>query len=335
MSDHFVQESFYETYTLPRKTGFLRNFIVGLVFSVSILGGGIYFYGTRSLLPPPEFPLATDITISEGLTVTDIAKELHAQGVIRSPFVLYLYAAYTETDTRMQAGTYRFDEPLPIPALMSALTSGTFQEPLIRVTFPEGFTAKNITEYLPESFTPVEHGSALIYEGYLFPDTYFIRKDTSYEELIALLQATYEEKVGSLREQMASAHLTEKEVITLASIIEREANSEASMKMVAGILFNRLAINMPLQVDAVFEYLIGKTSAELTEDDLMMDSPFNTYLYKGIPPTPIANPGLIAIHAVLDPTPSDYLYYLTDTEGKFHYAKTFDEHKQNKARYLR
>jgi UPF0755 protein len=107
------------------------------------------------------------------------------------------------------------------------------------------------------------------------------------------------------------------------------------MRLVSGILQNRLTENLPLQVDATFEYILGKTSAELTLDDLKMESPYNTYTNLGLPPTPIANPGLVAINAVLNPTPSDYFYYLTGSDGNFYYAKDFETHKKNKARYLR
>jgi UPF0755 protein len=149
------------------------------------------------------------------------------------------------------------------------------------------------------------------------------------------MQNTYEERLTPLREQIATSGYTEKEIITLASIIEREANSETSMRMVSGVLHNRLSIDMALQVDAVFEYAIGRGSAELTESDLLLDSPYNTYTRAGFPPTPIGNPGMVAILAALNPIQHNYLYYLTGTDGEFYYAETFDRHRQNKARYLR
>jgi len=124
-------------------------------------------------------------------------------------------------------------------------------------------------------------------------------------------------------------------VINMASLLEREANTEESMKMVSGILQNRLAEGMRLQADASLEYVLNRPLGTLTAEDLEIDSPYNTYRYDGLPPTPIGNPGLTSIMAVLEPTPSDYFYYLTDEDGEFHYAKTFDEHRANIKRYLR
>ncbi len=149
------------------------------------------------------------------------------------------------------------------------------------------------------------------------------------------MRREYEEKIAPYRVKIRASAYTEKEIITLASILEREANDEASMGLVAGILLDRLEEKHPLQVDATFEYILGKTSAELTAEDLKLDSPYNTYTNLGLPPTPISNPGLMAIEAVLDPVDSPYFYYLTGDDGTFHYARTFEEHKQNKERYLR
>jgi len=123
--------------------------------------------------------------------------------------------------------------------------------------------------------------------------------------------------------------------LVLASIIEREADSVESKKMVAGILKNRMSINMPLQTDASMEYILDKPLSELTPEDLKKESPYNTYLNFGLPPTPIGNPGLDAILAVLEPTPSDYYYYITGNDGEFYYAKTYAEHLQNIEKYLR
>jgi len=143
-----------------------------------------------------------------------------------------------------------------------------------------------------------------------------------------------------LQSQIAQSEFTEAEILILASILEREANSPESMGIVSGILQNRLAINMPLQADATIEYVLetplgelppGQLAAELRE----LDSPYNSYLNLGLPPTPIGNPGLTAIKAVLNPVETDYFYYVTDADGAFYYAETYDQHLQNIERYLR
>ena len=125
------------------------------------------------------------------------------------------------------------------------------------------------------------------------------------------------------------------DIVIVASILEKEVKTSESRAIVSGILWKRLALGMPLQVDATLGYITGKTSAELTIDNLNADSPYNTYRNKGLPPTPISNPGLLALDAALHPKSSPYLYYLSDNNGVIHYAVTFEEHKANKARYLR
>jgi UPF0755 protein len=190
-------------------------------------------------------------------------------------------------------------------------------------------------EYMKNKFTEADLEPFSKYEGYLFPDTYFVAPNDTAAEIVERMRNEYEEKIEPYRTLIEASPYTEKEVIVLASILEREANDRESMGLVSGILQHRLKIGHPLQVDATFEYILGKTSSELTAEDLEIDSLYNTYNNLGLPPAPIANPGLMAIEAVLEPTESPYFYYLTDDKGIFHYARTFEEHKQNKELFLR
>jgi UPF0755 protein len=172
-------------------------------------------------------------------------------------------------------------------------------------------------------------------EGYLFPETYFVPEDFTAEEFVNLLTETYASALRPYKDAIASSTLSEFEVLTLASILEREANDETSMRMVSGILQNRLDIGMALQADATIGYVLDKPITELSPEDLEIDSPYNTYMNTGLTPTPIGNPGIQAIEAVLYPTKNEYLYYITGTDGTFHYAETFEEHKTNIEKYLR
>jgi UPF0755 protein len=169
----------------------------------------------------------------------------------------------------------------------------------------------------------------------LFPDTYFISPLANESEIMQMMRSNFFSKTTSLRPTILLSARGEKEIVTMASLVELEASKFEDQKMVAGILWNRFDIGMRLQVDAVFPYIIGKNTFQVTTKDLQFDSPYNTYKYKGLPPGPIGNPGLQSIKAVLNPTPSDYIYYLSDLEGNFHYAKTHEEHVKNKAKYLR
>lgn len=317
---------------------FLSRLYVQITFGVLVCAVLIGFIGTRFLsyinTAPTDFPTHTDIVINEGLNQSDITELLQEKHIVRSSFYVYILLTHSFKNSFVQAGSYQFEKPLSAQEVVAALTQGMHRSPLIKVTFPEGFTVHAFKDFLPEQFDSVSTTHLTQYEGYLFPDTYFIASDTRLDDLVELLQKTFKEKIALYEGKIATSGLSESEVITLASIIEREAKDAESKKMISGILQNRLHINMPLQVDACFDYVLNKTSDELTAEDLTIDSPYNTYTHTGLPPTPIANPGLESIEAVLEPKETDYLYYLTGTDGTFHYAKTFEEHKKNKTRYL-
>ncbi len=287
--------------------------------------------------PRPSFPAGERVSIPEGSSLTYIAALLDEHKVVRSALLFRTMVSLLGGEAKIHAGVHVFQDPLSTYGVARALLGQETSVPPVRVTIPEGSTLAEfdtiITTALPH-IAPGTIAGMVGEEAVLFPDTYFFRESSTAEEVIEALREHQEAKITPLRERIAAQELTEEEVLILASILEREANDETSMRLVSGILQDRLTIGMPLQVDAPFYYLLGKESAELTPEDLALDSPFNTYLYPGLPPEPINSPGIMAIEAVLDPTPSPYLYYLTDHEGNFYYAQTFDEHKENKAKYL-
>ncbi len=295
----------------------------------------IVFVAQRSLeQAPSSFPLNTEIVIEEGHSISSVTELLAEQHVVKSSLYLYLVLVHTYGGSYIKAGTYLFDVPVTTHEIASAITSGKQSTPLISVTLPEGFQTKNISKYLPESLSGIDDEEIHEYEGYLFPDTYFVSKDTTSDEFRALLLKTNNEKIAPYSERILNSGFTQDQVVILASILEREANDVVSKRIVSGILQHRLELGMPLQVDATFDYILDKNSSELTIEDLRIDSPYNTYLYKGLPPTPIANPGIESIEAVLEPEITDYLYYLTSADGTFYYARTFEQHKVNKKKYL-
>lgn len=323
---------------VPHKRHVVRNVFI-CFFGISAVGALALCIALVSLNePPPEFPVNVRLEIESGTTLSSIAATLKDEGAISSVTLFKLLATMADVEHRILAGIYVFPEALSASELVHALTTDAFLLPEVRMTIPEGSTLADIdalaVEKLhlsPGEVTRLAHGK----EGGLFPDTYFLEPRMTGEAFISLLRETFNEKLAPLQDAITASGLTQDEVIIFASILEREANDEESMRMVSGILWERLRIGMPLQVDATFAYLLHKESSELTESDLEIDSPYNTYNNRGLPPEAIGNPGLRAIRAVLEPTPSDYLYYLSDAEGTFHYAKTFEEHKLNKARYLR
>lgn len=316
----------------------IRYFLFALLLFATLLAcTGVYVQHT--LTAPAGFPIETELVIEPGMTTAAIADQLYAEGYVRSPFLLYAVLVLLHDPLELKASTYIFSQPLSTLELAKRLMLGDYGNDLVRFIHYEGESRKLIAERAARvlkgfdeiEFMRLTEGK----EGKLFPDTYLLPKSYTAKELAALLLDTYETRVGPLRSAMSRSRLSEDEVITLASILEREANSPESKSLVAGILLRRMEIGMPLQVDASMEYVINKPLNELTADDLDIDSPYNTYLNPGLPPTPIGNPGLVAIQAVLEPASSTYLFYLTGNDGKFYYANTYEEHKRNVAAHLR
>lgn len=316
----------------------LRYFLLATLLLATLLAcAGVYVQ--YALTAPDGFPVETELVIEPGMTTAAIADQLYEQGYVRSPSLLYAVLVLLHDPLELKASTYIFSQPLNTLELAKRLMLGDYGNDLVRFVHYEGESRKLIAEraarvlkgFDEAEFMQLTEGK----EGKLFPDTYLLPKTYTADELAKLLLDTYETRVGPLRSAINKSRLSEDEVINLASILEREANSPESKSLVAGILLRRMEIGMPLQVDASMEYVINKPLNELTAADLDIDSPYNTYLNAGLPPTPIGNPGLTAIQAVLEPASSTYLFYLTGNDGKFYYSNTYEEHKRNVAAHLR
>ena len=320
-----------------RVAGILSVFFTMIICTVA---GFAYTFNQ----PSRDFPVGQQIIIAEGMTVKDIAQTLSEQEVVKMESFFYVLLATLYEPTQIKASTYQFDTPITSLEVATRLTRGEYTADLIRLTHFEGERVDQLAEQAAALLTNFDASEFVIlatpHEGKLYPETYFLPEEYTAQELVDLLLRTYTEKTAQLETAIAAYPLSEMEVLTLASIIEREANSPESMQMVSGILQNRLAINMALQADASIEYVLDTPLGELPPGQLAielreLESPYNTYLNVGLPPTPIGNPGLDAIAAVLNPTPSRYLFYITGNDGEFYYAETLQEHNANIARYLR
>ncbi len=324
------------TVVAPRRA--LRYLLIcaGLLVIVAVL---LAYYVVNFNAAPTDFPVGIPVVIEEGSSISRIVKHLAADNVVQSELLLYaiLLTQYTPSD--IKASTYVFDQPYSTFQIAEKLANGDFTSNLVRLTHREGERVSELAlavhEALPNITVEEFMNVALPYEGKLFPETYFIPPHFTATDVVATLNEKYEAFMIPRRGTIAASNLTEDEVIILASILEREANDPESMGMVSGILQNRLEIDMPLQADASIEYVLDKPLGELVPEDLELDSPYNTYLNRGLPPTPIGNPGGVAIDAVLEPTPSDYLFYITGNDGVFYYAVSYEDHRRNIARYLK
>ncbi|MFA5888789.1 MAG: endolytic transglycosylase MltG [Candidatus Paceibacterota bacterium] len=303
-------------------------FFIAFVFAMLC----VYIYR-----PPTDFPVGQVITIDSGESLQSITNILYSKHVIRFPVIFRSTVIILGGEKRVIAGDYLLDEREGPVDLAYRLVKGQFHLEPIKVTIPEGWNAFQITNYLEKNILNFDKAQFLTLaknnEGYLFPDTYFISKTAKPNNLIEIMKKNFEQKINSVSGIATSTHNL-KEIIIVASILEGEALPK-DRSVVAGILWKRLEIGMPLQVDSTFSYINGKNTYELTLDDLKIDSPYNTYKYKGLPPGPISNPGLEAIISAIIPTKTKYLYFLTEKDGTIHYAKTFEEHKRNKELYLR
>jgi UPF0755 protein len=291
---------------------------------------------------PKNFPVGSLYDLQYGQTLSPVSFDLENRGIIRSNFWFKsLVYVFSFGHIKIVAGDYNLYKSQNVVGLAWRFTHGNFDVAPVRITIPEGLNSTEIatlfSKELPDfdavGFVALMKSENL--EGYIFPDTYFFVPGMTNEEIIQIMHDNFNKKTQTVAVQMNASGKTESDVIKMASILEVEARTDDSRKIVAGILWKRIALGMPLQVDSSFKYLEGKTSAQLSLSDLQIDSPYNSYTHKGLPPTPISNPGLASIIDAITPIKTPYLYFLTDSEGNMHYAATFAEHVANKQKYLK
>ena len=309
-----------------------RVLIVGALI-VFVLAD-VYFFS-----PPWEFPKDATIEVREGKGLAEVAHELKSKNIIRSPFWFINALIVFRGEQSVIAGEYLFTRPLGVFSVAKRIGSGRYGFTPVRITVPEGSSIKDISLILKKTLATFDDVEFLRdsqgKEGYLFPDTYLLMPKATSQDVVLLMEENFQRKIASLQTEITLFGKPVKDVITMASILEREARTTESRQMIAHILWTRLLLGIPLQVDASFLYVNGKSTFDLTLDDLKIDSPYNTYRYRGLPPTPIANPGLDSIKAAITPIKNNYLYFLSDKDGVMHYARTFEEHVENKRKYLR
>lgn len=273
-----------------------------------------------------------EVVITPGSNVKKISEELKRVGLVSHPLFFKWFVTMSHTSIKLQAGTFSFLPNSSITSIVFTLINPKNSE--IQITIPEGFTKAQIKEKLMTVFPDFDQivwdVETKNLEGYLFPDTYRLAKTATVKDIIVKMQLTLNRRLSENNIVLSTPHDT----LTLASIVEKEVKSPNDMKRVAGVLFNRLKIGMALQVDSTLTYVNQKTSAQLTTEDLKSASLYNTYTHKGLPPTPISNPGMNAILAVMHPTASNDLYFLTRSDGTAVFARTHAEHVRNKEKYL-
>ncbi|MBC7836557.1 endolytic transglycosylase MltG [Acetobacteraceae bacterium] len=291
-----------------------------------------------TITAPFSFEEGVLIQVPSGESIRSVGALLKEKGLIRSSMAFE--AVVRASGGSIIAGEYSFQQRDNIVQVGRRLAGGDFRITPVRIKIPEGSTVRNITDLLTEKIADFDGAQfyrlAQSKEGYLFPDTYFILPGATPQTVLGMMQNAFEENVltPNVEALVKASGKSLSEIVIMASLLEKEVPDTYDRRVIAGILWKRIKLGMPLQVDAVFPYIIGKNSFELTRADLRIDSLYNTYVYKGLPVGPIANPSLDAIIAAATPIQTEYLYYLSDMQSNLHYAATYDQHLTNKATYL-
>ena len=347
--------------SLKRHKFYILSALVSGLLTFSFLINEIYFSYTT-------FINSKSVEVKLGMGSREIAGLLKREEVIRYKWPFLLYVVLKGAASDLKPGNYVFNS-MSVTEIVGELIKGGTNEKVI--TIPEGWNVRDIAIYFENlgmfqqeettelvGLPGVDYGKAkniptpkdfssrfdflkdrsrrVGLEGYLFPDTYPIYQDARLEEIIIKMLENFAKKVTpEMQEEIKRRGRTLFEIVTMASLIEKEVADENDRVVVSGILWKRLKLGIPLQVDATVTYLTGKKTVKVSKEDTLLDSPFNTYKYPGLPLGPISNPGLLALRAAMYPEDSPYLYYLHTPDGRTIFSKTLEEHNLAKAQYLR
>lgn len=331
-----------ETKTLKKITS-----VIGLLLSALLL---FAFFEIYIPINPISHETIT-YTVQKGWGDNDIAKDLEKLGIIRSDYFFRFYVVASLQRSSLQAGKYNLSPRMSAYEIVKKMVLGDVLKN--KLVIPEGWDIKDIAEYLEskgicgkDDFIQLTNENLsqefdflkdkpkdVGLEGYLFPDTYEVSESQTCQNIIIIMLANFEKKLTpELREQITKQKKSIFDIVTMASMIEKEVKKIEDKKVVSGILWKRLKVGMPLQLDATVNYITDKNDPAVAIKDTKIDSPYNTYRYKGLPKGPISNPGIDSITAALNPTDSPYWFYLSD--GKTIFSETLEQHNAAKAKYL-
>jgi len=338
----------------------MKKFVLTCVIILLVIVIGGAGYGWLQMQPTSASEQAKEVQIKQGMGTSKIADVLEQEGLIKNSLIFKVYLKVNKEGSKFKAGKYALTPGLTYQEIIAKLNAGdVIPDEVIRFTIPEGYTINQIADKLsadhqvdraeflslvddaaafklPAS-TEIPTDTKLIHqlEGYLFPETYELKKGSTAKDMIQRMLNELDKKLATLpsdwEQKMKAQNLNFHQLMTVASLIEREVVVDSERGLVAGVIYNRLKQNKPLQIDATIQYLFDKPKDRLYNKDLKIESPYNTYLHDGLPPGPIASPSLASIEAALNPEPSKYLYYVTKKDGsQSHlFAVTYKEHLEN------
>jgi UPF0755 protein len=334
--------------------------ILIILFIVLALGiWGYTIYSNHALEKAISMPNSAEKTVATfeikpGESMSAVAANLKKAGLMGNTDPFIKYAKNNELDKKVKAGVYTLNTAMSPREILEVFVSGSRSE--IWITIPEGWRIDQIAEYLGKqgllftvkefedyayvknfSSTPVLSGLSgkTTLEGYLFPDTYKVYSDAEPTDVIQSMLDNFSQKVTKdMMDKANKMGFNLHQFITLTSIIEKESAHNEDIRIIASVYHNRLKDGMLFQSDATITYITRRPDASPTFDETKIDDPYNTYLYKGLPPGPVGNPGVAAMEATLNPETTDWLFFLTDSENRAHFAKTYEEHLANQEKYM-
>jgi UPF0755 protein len=283
-----------------------------------------------------NYPVISQVVQGESLSL--VSDKLYGQKIIKNKFVFENFIKLTRQDSKIQIGEYTYHKPLNMVEILNKLITGRYEYIPVIITIKEGEDSRTIVDKIYNNFKNVKSAYSkeeLLQilqdkEGYLFPETYNYAPSASLENIFKKIDEEFIKRTSGYSTSTEDF----KKILIIASILEKEVPHPEDMKVVSGIIQNRLKIGMPLQMDSTLGYFTGRASLQLTRADLQLDSPYNTYKIKGLPTAPIGNPGDVSIQAAISPESHDYIYFLSGSDGVNHYAKTYEEHLKNRRLYL-
>ncbi len=351
----------------------MKYFLIVLLVLIIIVLCSLFFVWQGIYLPKePGSAETKSFLVRQGEGAKEISVNLEEQEIIKYSFLFRIYALFQEKAEKLQAGEYELSPGMNIPEIVDKLASGEAVKRTI--TIIEGWNLRDIGRYLEEKgmFTAEElfeldekekkdsyfsspsqisqgetwegkefdfledKPKSLGLEGYLFPDTYEIFPEEGIEDIVRRMLDNFDRKLTTeLEEDIVSQGKSIFEIVTMASLIEKEVRTIEDKEIVSGILWKRIKSKMPLQVDATISYITGRKTTKITKEELKIDSPYNTYKYRGLPLGPISNPGMESIKAAIYFQQSEYWFYLSTPEGETIFSKTLKEHNEAIAEYLR
>ena len=341
--------------------------IAGIALLIFLIVGISGYAYISSALKPVDDEATTEIAIEIplGSGITNISQILEESGIIKNANVFKYYAKF-QNESSFQAGNYTFTQSMTLDEILQTLKTGKlYREPIFTITVPEGLTLEQIADVIAKNtkhsakdvmakMTDAEFVEMMMaqfpdlitdevkndnirhdLEGYLYPATYpYFEENPSIETIVESMIEAMDDMVLGYKEAIDAGEMTVHEFITFASLLEEEATATTDRETIASVFYNRLEIDMPLQTDPTVLYALGGHKERVLFSDLEVENPYNTYVVKGLPPGPIAGAGKTSLEAALNPSDTEYLYFLAGSDGINHFAKTFEEHKENRAKYL-